>query len=116
MIDADTATAVGGSGTILRTIDGGATWTPQASGTTNLLWGVAFVDANVGWVSGFSGTILHTTDGGATWTNEPSGTTNQLVGVALSGGGATAVGGIGTILRAGGGTAGDTVFTDGFDG
>ncbi len=31
--DADTGAAVGTGGTILRTTEGGATWTPQSSGT-----------------------------------------------------------------------------------
>jgi photosystem II stability/assembly factor-like uncharacterized protein len=52
-------------GTILRTTDGGATWTSQASGTNNPLFGVAFTDANTGTAVGDGGTILRTTDGGA---------------------------------------------------
>ncbi len=47
-MDSDTVTAVGDLGTILRTTDGGATWTPQTSGTTGPLYGVSFVDANTG--------------------------------------------------------------------
>src|SRR5712692_1350425 len=44
----DTVTAVGELGTIVRTTDGGTTWTAQTSGTTNYLIGVFFVDANTG--------------------------------------------------------------------
>jgi photosystem II stability/assembly factor-like uncharacterized protein len=55
---------VGEDGTILRTINGGAAWTAQDSGTTNWLSGVSFIDANTGWAVGGSGTILHTTNGG----------------------------------------------------
>jgi photosystem II stability/assembly factor-like uncharacterized protein len=55
---------VGVGGTIVRTTDGGATWTPQASGTTNILHGVSFVDANTGTAVGDSGTILRTDTGG----------------------------------------------------
>jgi hypothetical protein len=44
-VDANTGTAVGEYGTILRTTDGGATWTLQTSGTTTIgLLGVSFVD------------------------------------------------------------------------
>ena len=41
--------------------------TDQASGTTQLLIGLAVVDERVVWVSGTGGTFLRTTDGGATW-------------------------------------------------
>lgn len=60
-----TLVAVGDFGTIIRTDDGGATWTLQSSGTTNSLLGVSFVDANTGIAVGDSGTILRTDDGGA---------------------------------------------------
>ena len=63
-IDANTGTAVGGYGTILRTTDGGESWTPQISGTTNTLWDVSLVGANIGTVVGANGTILRTTTGG----------------------------------------------------
>ncbi len=59
-VDAGTGTAVGGGGTILRTVDGGATWTPQSSGTTNFLFGVSFVDASTGTAVGGGGTIPQT--------------------------------------------------------
>ena len=66
--DTNTGTAVGQSGTILRTTDGGATWTVQLSGTMNALSDVLFTDANRGMAVGANGTILRTTNGGATWT------------------------------------------------
>jgi photosystem II stability/assembly factor-like uncharacterized protein len=62
--DADTGTAVGQNGTIVRTTNGGTTWVEQDSGTTNNLAGVSFVDANTGWAAGSNGTILHTKNGG----------------------------------------------------
>src|SRR5260370_26256260 len=64
--DPNTAVAVGAMGTIIRTTDGGATWTVQSSGTTQHLFGVSFTDANTGTVVGDNGTILRTTDGGGT--------------------------------------------------
>jgi len=51
-------------GTILRTDDGGASWTPQSSRTTQGLSGVFTVDANTGIAVGIAGTILRTDDGG----------------------------------------------------
>src|SRR5438874_5907332 len=47
-VDANTGTVVGENGTIVRTTDGGNTWTIQASGTTQTLWAVSFTDANHG--------------------------------------------------------------------
>ena len=75
--DANTGTIVGGGGTILRTTNGGATWTPQSSGTTQHLESVFFTDANTGTAVGgeykseaWDSTILRTTDGGTTWTRQ----------------------------------------------
>src|SRR5258707_9438478 len=51
-VDANTGTAVGDYGTILRTTDGGATWTLQTSGTTGGLSAVSFVQANTGTAVG----------------------------------------------------------------
>lgn len=63
-VDASTGWAVGIGGAILKTADGGTTWTAQTSGTTAFLYGVDFVDADVGWAVGTGGTILHTRNGG----------------------------------------------------
>ena len=65
--NADTGTAVGDYGTVLRTTDGGATWLSQTSGTTGWLNSVSFTDVNNGTAVGEAGTIIHTTDGGTTW-------------------------------------------------
>ena len=61
--DPSTMVAVGYGGTILRTTDGGATWTPQIA-TYWALYGVSFVDANTGTAVGVDGTILRTVTGG----------------------------------------------------
>jgi hypothetical protein len=58
-------TAVGDFGTILRTSDGGITWSLQISGTTNDLNSVCFIDSSSGTAVGDGGTIIHTTDGGS---------------------------------------------------
>lgn len=49
--------AVGSGGSILRSADGGATWTKVSSGTGKALWAADFADAQTGWVVGDSGTI-----------------------------------------------------------
>jgi hypothetical protein len=98
--DANTGTVVGSSGTILRTTNGGTTWTSQVSGTGNGLNGVSFVDANTGIVVGDNGTILYTVNGGTTWIGLASGTTYSLNGVSYGDATSiTVVGQYGTVLR-----------------
>ena len=72
------AWAVGLNGTILATADGGASWGPQTSHTTEDLHSVAFVDAQRGWAVGWNGTVLATVDGGASWAPQTSNTTDWL--------------------------------------
>ena len=69
---------------ILATTDGGDTWSPQGSGTTDFgLESVACADATHAWAVGDA--ILATTDGGATWNVQapgtPQGTADVLTGV-----------------------------------
>ncbi|RJO61919.1 hypothetical protein C4544_01385 [candidate division WS5 bacterium] len=75
--------AVGSSGTIRKTVDGGATaWTGQTSGTTAYLLEISCIDSVTCYVVGYSGTIRKTVDGGATaWTGTTSGTTEILSGI-----------------------------------
>jgi len=69
---------VGEDGIILRTENGGTTWTLQNSGTTNNLYSVNFLVANTGWAVGQNGTILNTNNGGSNWISQNSGTSNDL--------------------------------------
>ncbi len=71
------------TGTIVKTTDGGVTWTPQPAGEPETLRNVKFVDANNGWTVGTSGTILHTADGGAHWTRQSVASTDEFRGVAF---------------------------------
>ena len=101
--DANIGMVVGDWGTILRTTNGGATWTSQPnpmSGVGNVLTSVSFTDANMGTAVGSGGSILRTTDGGASWTSQSSGTTEWLQGVSFTDANTgTAVGSRGIILR-----------------
>jgi photosystem II stability/assembly factor-like uncharacterized protein len=65
--DQQNAWAVGDSGVIAVTSDGGKTWVAQESGVTTDLKRVVFVDAKNGWITGSAGILLHTTNGGAKW-------------------------------------------------
>ena len=70
------AWAVGEHGTIWHSVDGGARWKLQPSGTSAPLHAVWFINRREGWIVGGEtepvthrslGVVLHTTDGGLTW-------------------------------------------------
>jgi photosystem II stability/assembly factor-like uncharacterized protein len=93
-------TAVGETGAILRTADGGETWVRQTSGTTGILVDVVFTDVNTGTVVGQNGTILRTADGGDNWVRQTSGVTDFLAAVSfVDASTGTVVGQNGRILR-----------------
>ncbi|NOQ71314.1 MAG: T9SS type A sorting domain-containing protein [Crocinitomix sp.] len=58
--------AVANGGIIIHN-SGGETWATVASGTTENLRTICFVNSTIGFIGGDGGTILKTTDGGATW-------------------------------------------------
>lgn len=74
---------VGQFGSIIRTTDGGNTWSAQTSPSGQTLRNVHFVNAQIGCIVGDAGTILRTTNGGATWAAQTSGTTQDLHDVFL---------------------------------
>jgi photosystem II stability/assembly factor-like uncharacterized protein len=89
--------AVGSSGVIRRTTDGGTSWISATGGTNNNLWSVHMVDSLNGFAAGAAGTILKTGDGGQSWGATTSGTSSQinsiefltpLIGYAIANGGA----------------------------
>jgi photosystem II stability/assembly factor-like uncharacterized protein len=73
--------AVGDAGTIVKTVNGGQTWTKQSSGVSSKLIAVDFVTANHGFAVGKSGRILRTRDGGSHWVKIDSGTQKRLSAV-----------------------------------
>ena len=75
-IDASSGWAVGDSGVVLSTSDGGNVWRAGRAGD-DALFDVGFVD-EVGWAVGAHGTIFTTTDGGGIWSASPSGTPQHL--------------------------------------
>ena len=79
-IDINNGIVVAGP-TILRTTNGGETWTRQISDTTSWLSGVYFINTNNAIVVGENGTILHTTNGGTNWISQSSGTWSNLESV-----------------------------------
>ena len=66
--DAMNAWAVGRSGTIFHTEDGGESWIEQETDIEHYeLNAVFFIDAETGWVVGGGDAVLKTTDGGDHW-------------------------------------------------
>jgi photosystem II stability/assembly factor-like uncharacterized protein len=66
--------AVGVAATIVKTTNGGETWTALNPGIIPYtLASVCFLDENIGYVVGENGAILKTTDGGTNWTVQNSG-------------------------------------------
>jgi photosystem II stability/assembly factor-like uncharacterized protein len=68
-INSLTGWAVGDSGTIIKTINGGSSWFSQNYGNYNYR-SVYFIDKDTGYVAGiynWSGVILKTTNGGNNW-------------------------------------------------
>jgi len=72
--DPDTGWIVGPNKTIIKSVNGGADWTPQASSAPQNLLDVFMVDNQTGWTVGEYGVILKTKNGGIDWDNQLSGT------------------------------------------
>lgn len=60
--------AVGDTGTLARTTDGGRNWVHIQTPTDKDLYGVFFINSKLGCVVGSGCTVLCTKDGGSTWT------------------------------------------------
>ena len=81
-----TGIAAGNNGLILKTTNGGNTWSSQAFGSFNHLYTINFIPdvPGFGYVCGgrqFQGTVLKTTDAGETWINQFTGSSSRLYGV-----------------------------------
>jgi len=71
--------AVGAAGTILRSRDGGATWTRIEQGITRtILRRIAILDDNNVIIAGEEGIVLRSTDAGSTWTKVETGVTTHF--------------------------------------
>lgn len=99
---------------VMRTEDGGETWSRILVPSKTELYHLDFVDSSRGWIVGDKGLILITYDGGVNWQIQKSGTDKALYNVdfrdSVEG---YAVGGKGTILRTeNGGKTWETIKTN----
>lgn len=88
-------------GFIMKTTDGGNSWTNIDTNIAGGLNAVSFKDNLIGVAVGSSGSIYRTVDGGNSWTQITSGTTQSLRAVHFNGPIAITVGFSGTILKSG---------------
>ncbi|MBN8584440.1 MAG: T9SS type A sorting domain-containing protein [Ignavibacteria bacterium] len=65
--DANTGFICGDSGKIFITVNGGANWVSQSSGTFKNLTSVNFYNSSTGIITGYGKTILKTTNSGVNW-------------------------------------------------
>jgi len=88
-----------GTAYILRTTNGGATWTNVYS-NLNEVSALTFTTSLKGYAVGTSGTILKTTNSGTNWVNSPSPTIQDLIAIThLDSANMIAVGALGTIIK-----------------
>jgi len=70
-----------GDGAVIKTIDGGSSWTRDTTSIPERLFGVDFADANNGWIVGRNGYIGKTANGGIFWSTQTSGTIEELFSI-----------------------------------
>lgn len=77
------AIAVGATGTVMRTENGGRDWRVEhrLKGMTTAFNNLFFIDDSIGWIVGGEGVILKTRDGGNDWMVLNSGTDLWLTSV-----------------------------------
>lgn len=83
--DTNNGLAIGDSGTIVRTSNGGTSWFLVPTDVPNNLTAMSFTDDNNGWIvcdglysEGDSARILHTNDGGLSWNTQKTFPTSTL--------------------------------------
>ena len=92
--------AVGNSGVIRTTVNGGTSWSAQTSGVGSTLNGISCASTSVCWVVGNGGTILATNNGGSTWSAQTSGVGSTLNEIACPDSSHCFVVGNGGVIRA----------------
>jgi len=103
--DVHSGIVTGALGTILRTTDGGISWTKQESGTNDEFRDVCLIGADIGYAAGgetvepYRGTILRTTDGGLSWAEQQLSEQGFIFGVCFTDDRTGLAVGYGTIIK-----------------
>jgi photosystem II stability/assembly factor-like uncharacterized protein len=99
------------SGKVLKTIDGGDSWTAMNCETTDELNSIYFSDPNTGYIVGENGKILKTVDGGTNWIQLNNNNHNQLNSVFFIDNNTGYIAGSGIILKTNnGGQTWETIY------
>ena len=98
-IDANTAWAVGNGGRVVKSVNGGASWTVQTSNTAQNLTGVKFTSTTNGYACGDNGTVIYTVNGGTNWLSYTTSSTRNLLSIDVSSGVIIATASDGAILK-----------------
>ena len=77
-VNQNTGYAVGDSGIILHTTDGGSNWNRYQYADDLILHSIYFSCPSRGWISGEKGLLLHTADAGKNWTPQTVSTSSTL--------------------------------------
>lgn len=68
-LDDTTVWVSGFNGTVMRTIDGGQTWTSVTTNTTQVVSSITTLDGITLWAGGSNGTMIKSTNAGLAWAN-----------------------------------------------
>jgi len=82
-VNPDTGWAVGDLGALIKSTDGGNSWTVSETNTTTPILKVRSYNGQIVIASGFGGLILRSTDGGETFAQVTSGVTGDLWGLQM---------------------------------
>jgi photosystem II stability/assembly factor-like uncharacterized protein len=83
-VNTDTGYAAGDNGSVLKTTNGGSSWSSLTTGVSDFLFNIYFVDDTTGFACGNSGRIIKTIDGGNSWVSLTTGTTSRFYDIYFS--------------------------------
>lgn len=113
-VDENNGMACGTNGVIIRTTDGGNTWTQTTAGIGSGFNSMAYSSATKAVAIGNQGGIRYTTNGGTSWTTAASGTSVSLWSISFGDANVGYIGGSSGVLlkTTNGGTSWTTVSTN----
>lgn len=83
--DDNTGWAVGNSGRIVKTVNGGVNWTLQTAPSADNLNGVRFTSTSNGYACGDNGKVIYTVNGGTNWLSYTTGSSFKLTAIDVNG-------------------------------